>query len=66
MDTCHLFRPLFHVIRTPLVFTPSVLNYPARGTGQQGAIFGPSMFPKLGSLQHFVRASDVFEDLGPR
>jgi hypothetical protein len=43
-----------------------VLNYPARGTGQQGAIFGPSMFPKLGSLQHFVRASDVFEDLGPR
>ena len=41
-----------------------ILNYPARGLGRRGAIFGPSMYPKMGSLQQFVEASDVFEDLG--
>ena len=41
-----------------------ILNYPARGHGRSGAMFGPSMYPKLGSLQEFVHASDIFEDLG--
>ena len=41
-----------------------ILNYPARGHGRSGAMFGPSMYPKMGSLQHFVNANDVFEDLG--
>ena len=41
-----------------------ILNYPARGNGRVGAIFGPSMFPKMGSLQSFVHAGDLFEDLG--
>ena len=41
-----------------------ILNYPARGHGRSGAMFGPSMYPKMGSLQHFVNAGDVFEDLG--
>ena len=41
-----------------------ILNYPARGHGRSGAMFGPTMYPKMGSLQHFVHAGDVFEDLG--
>ena len=41
-----------------------ILNYPARGHGRSGAMFGPSMYPKMGSLQQFVQAGDMFEDLG--
>ena len=27
-------------------------------------MYGPSMYPKLGSLQQYVRCGDMFEDLG--